>query len=114
VAPSPIPCPANQEIPHELTLSEIQKIVEEFGDCALRARKAGFDGVEVHGAHGYLVAQFMSSYSNKRTDEYGGSLLNRMRFPLEIISNIQAKAGNDFPILFRISGDEFVPGGRTN
>ncbi len=113
VAPSAIPCPANQEIPHELTKDEIRNIVEEFGDCALRAKKAGFDGVEVHGAHGYLIAQFMSPYSNKRTDEYGGSLLNRMRFPLEIISNIRAKAGNDFPILFRISGDEFVPGGRT-
>ena len=113
VAPSAIPCPANQEIPHELTKAEIRNIVEEFGDCALRAKKAGFDGVEVHGAHGYLIAQFMSPYSNKRTDEYGGSLLNRMRFPLEIISNIRAKAGNDFPILFRISGDEFVPGGRT-
>jgi 2,4-dienoyl-CoA reductase-like NADH-dependent reductase (Old Yellow Enzyme family)/thioredoxin reductase len=113
VAPSPIPCPANQEIPHELTVAEIHKIVEEFGDCALRARKAGFDGVEIHGAHGYLIAQFMSPYSNKRTDEYGGSLLNRVRFPLEIISNIRAKAGNDFPIIFRISGDEFVPGGRT-
>ncbi len=113
VAPSAIPCPANQEIPHELTKDEIRNIVEEFGDCALRAKKAGFDGVEVHGAHGYLIAQFMSPYSNKRTDEYGGSLLNRMRFPQEIISNIRAKAGNDFPILFRISGDEFVPGGRT-
>ena len=113
VAPSPIPCPANQEIPHELTKAEIRNIVEEFGDCALRAKKAGFDGVEVHGAHGYLIAQFMSAYSNKRTDEYGGSLLNRIKFPLEIISNIRAKAGNDFPIIFRISGDEFVPGGRT-
>ena len=113
VAPSAIPCPANQEIPHELTKDEIRNIVEEFGDCALRAKKAGFDGVEVHGAHGYLIAQFMSPYSNKRTDEYGGSLLNRMRFPQEIISNIRAKAGNDFPILFRISGDEFVHGGRT-
>ncbi len=80
VAPSPIPCPANQEIPHELTKAEIRNIVEEFGDC---------------------------------TDEYGGSLLNRIKFPLEIISNIRAKAGNDFPIIFRISGDEFVPGGRT-
>ncbi|MBZ4666329.1 FAD-dependent oxidoreductase [Mahella sp.] len=113
VAPSPIPCPANQEIPHELTISEIHDIVNKYGDCALRAKEAGFDGVEVHGAHGYLVAQFMSPYSNKRTDEYGGSLLNRMRFPLEIISNIRAKAGNVFPIIFRISGDEFVPGGRT-
>jgi 2,4-dienoyl-CoA reductase-like NADH-dependent reductase (Old Yellow Enzyme family)/thioredoxin reductase len=113
VAPSPIPCPSNQEIPHELTVKEIKEIVEKFGDCAFRAKKAGFDGVEIHGAHGYLIAQFMSPYSNKRTDEYGGSLYNRMRFPLEIISNIRAKAGNDFPIIFRISANEFVPGGRT-
>lgn len=113
VAPSPIPCPTMQEIPHELTLDEISEIVEKFGDCALRARKTGFDGIEIHGAHGYLIAQFMSPYSNKRTDEYGGCLLSRMRFPSEIISNIRVKAGNDFPILFRISGDEMVPGGRT-
>ncbi|MCR4432289.1 MAG: FAD-dependent oxidoreductase [Tepidanaerobacteraceae bacterium] len=113
VAPSPIPCPVNQEMPHELTVKEIKEVVEKFGDCAYRAKKAGFDGVEVHGAHGYLIAQFMSPYSNKRTDEYGGSLQNRLRFPLEIISNIKAKAGNDFPVIFRISADEFVPGGRT-
>ncbi|MDI3481206.1 MAG: hypothetical protein PWQ97_861 [Tepidanaerobacteraceae bacterium] len=113
VAPSPIPCPVNQEMPHELTVKEIKELVEKFGDCAYRAKKAGFDGVEIHGAHGYLIAQFMSPYSNKRNDEYGGSLQNRLRFPLEIISNIKAKAGNDFPIIFRISADEFVPGGRT-
>ncbi|MGB9867655.1 MAG: FAD-dependent oxidoreductase [Bacillota bacterium] len=113
VAPSPIPCPVNQEIPHELCVSEIKELVEKFGDCANRAKKAGFDGVEVHGAHGYLIAQFMSPYSNKRTDEYGGGLYNRMRFPLEIISNIRAKVGDDFPVIFRISADEFVPGGRT-
>lgn len=113
VAPSPIPCPVNQEMPHELTIEEIQEIVEQFGNTALRAKKAGFDGVEVHGAHGYLIAEFMSLYSNKRTDIYGGSLLNRMRFPLEIIANIKAKAGEDFPIIFRISGDEHVPGGRN-
>ena len=113
MAPSPIPCPRLQEIPHELRVNEIREIVEEFGDCALRVRKAGFDGIEIHGAHGYLIAQFMSPYSNKRIDEYGGNLLNRMRFPLEIVSNIRLKAGSDFPIIFRISGDEMVPGGRT-
>ena len=113
VAPSPIPCPRLQEIPHALSLNEIRDIVEEFGDCSLRARKAGFDGIEIHGAHGYLIAQFMSPYSNKRIDEYGGNLLNRMRFPLEIVSNVRSKAGSDFPIIFRISGDEMVPGGRT-
>ena len=113
VAPSPIPCPRLQEIPHELTMDEIHEIVEEFGDCALRARKAGFDGIEIHGAHGYLIAQFMSPYSNKRIDEYGGNLLNWMRFPLEIVSNIRLKIGSDFPVIFRISGDELVPGGRN-
>jgi len=113
VAPSPIPCPRFQEIPHALRVNEIRDIVEEFGDCALRARKAGFDGIEIHGAHGYLIAQFMSPYSNKRIDDYGGNVLNRMRFPLEIVSNVRSKAGSDFPAIFRISGDEMVPGGRT-
>jgi len=113
VAPSPIPCPTKKEMPHELTICEIQELVEKFGDCAYRAKIAGFDGVEVHGGHGYLVAQFLSAYSNKRGDKYGGSLYNRTRFAREIISNIKSKAGNDFPMVFRISGDEFVPGGRT-
>lgn len=112
-APSPIPCPAMQELPEELKIDEIEKMVEKFGDCALRAKKAGFDGVEIHGAHGYLISQFMSPYSNKRTDKYGGHLLNRMRFPLDIVANVRAKAGKDFGIGFRISSDEFVPGGRT-
>ena len=113
VAPSPIPCPVKMEIPHELSIEEIHDIVERFGDAALRAKKAGYDGVEIHGSHGYLVAQFMSSYSNKRTDQYGGCLSNRLRFPLEIIENIRTKVGPDFPIGFRISADEFVPGGNT-
>jgi 2,4-dienoyl-CoA reductase-like NADH-dependent reductase (Old Yellow Enzyme family)/thioredoxin reductase len=113
VAPSPLPCPFVQEMPRELTAVEIREIVEKFGDCALRAQRAGFDGIEVHGAHGYLIAQFMSPYSNKRVDEYGGSLMNRLRFPLEILANIRLKTGGDFPVMFRISGDEMVPGGRT-
>ncbi len=113
VAPTAIPCPFTLETPHALTLDEIATVVEQFGDCALRAKKAGFDGVEVHGGHGYLIAQFMSSYSNKRFDKYGGNLVNRMRLPLEIIANIRAKCGDDFPIQFRISADEMVPGGRT-
>ena len=100
-------------MPRELTLAEIERIVEQFGDAALRAKKAGFDGVEIHGGHGYLVSEFMSSYSNKRFDRYGGSLRNRARFPLEIVENVRDKCGDDFVIQFRISGDEFVTGGRT-
>ena len=113
LAPSPVPCPTMQELPKELPIDEIEKIVGQFGDTALRAKKAGFDGVEIHGAHGYLVSEFMSPYSNKRTDEYGGHLLNRMRFPLKIVADIRAKCGKDFGVGFRISCDEFVPGGRT-
>lgn len=112
-APSPISCPAMQELPEELDADEIEELVEKFGDCALRAKEAGFDGVEIHGAHGYLIAEFMSPYSNKRADKYGGHLLNRMRFPLGVVANVRAKAGSDFGVGFRISCDEFVPGGRT-
>jgi 2,4-dienoyl-CoA reductase-like NADH-dependent reductase (Old Yellow Enzyme family)/thioredoxin reductase len=112
VSASALPCPAMGEVPHALTREEIQVIVGQFGDTAHRAELAGFDGVEVHGAHGYLIAQFMSNYSNKRTDEYGGTLSNRLRFPLAIIADIKAKCGPDFVVSFRISADEYVIGGR--
>ncbi|MCL2400392.1 MAG: FAD-dependent oxidoreductase [Defluviitaleaceae bacterium] len=112
-APSSIICPFGTEVPVELTVDEIKGLIEDFGDCALRAKKCGFDGVEIHGGHGYLIAQFMSLYSNKRTDQYGGPLQNRLKFPLEIIKNIREKCGKDFIIGFRISGDEFIEGGRT-
>ncbi len=113
VAPSPIACPAIQEMPLELSVPDIQRIVERFGDCALRAKKAGFDGVEIHGAHGYLLSSFMSLHSNKRTDMYGGCLMNRLRLPIEVIQNVRAKVGKDFAVGFRINGDELVVGGRT-
>lgn len=112
VAPSPIPCPVNKELPRELTVAEIQEIVEKFGEGALRAKSAGFDGVEVHGAHGYLAAQFMSSYSNKRLDGYGGDLRGRACFSVELIQKIKEKCGREFPLIFRISGDERVESGR--
>lgn len=112
VAPSPVPCPVNKELPRELTIDEIRALVGKFGDAALRAKQAGFDGVEIHGAHGYLAAQFMSSYSNKRIDAYGGDITGRARFAVELIQDIKRKCGNEFPLLFRISGDERVEGGR--
>jgi 2,4-dienoyl-CoA reductase-like NADH-dependent reductase (Old Yellow Enzyme family) len=113
VSASPIPCPVNREIPRELSTEKVYEIIEKFGDAAVRARDAGFDAIGVQGAHGYLVAQFMSAYSNKRTDEFGGSLHNRMRFPIEIIDNVRRKIGPSFPLMFRISGEEKIPGGRT-
>ena len=113
VSASPIACPVAKETPRELSSEEIYELVEKFGDAAVRARDAGFDVVEIHGAHGYLIAQFMSAYSNKRIDEFGGSFHNRIRFPIEIIHNVRRKIGPSFPVMFRISGEEKVPGGRT-
>lgn len=113
VSASPIPCPLDREMPKELSSAEVYELIEKFGDAAVRARDAGFDAIEIHGAHGYLLAQFMSAYSNKRTDEFGGSLHNRLRFPIEVIHNIRRKIGQPFPLIFRMSAEEKVPGGRT-
>lgn len=110
-APSPIPCPVKKALPHEMTTEEVDEMVEKFGDAALRAKKAGFDGVQIHGAHGYLVCEFASYYSNKRVDKYGGNLVNRMRFPVEIVKNIRKKCGPDFAIDYKISGEERTQGG---
>jgi len=85
--------------------------VESFGDAAARAKEAGFEAVEIHGAHGYLICQFLSGYSNKRDDAYGGILEKRTRFAVEIVRDIRVKTGNYFPIIFRLSADEFVDGG---
>ncbi|QVK19598.1 FAD-dependent oxidoreductase [Mycoplasmatota bacterium] len=111
VAPSPLPDPTINEIPKELSISEIKAIVRQFGEAALRAKKAGFDGVEVHGAHGYLINQFVSPFSNKRTDEYGGNLMARMKLPLDVIADIRSKVGENFPLIYRMSANEFVEGG---
>lgn len=111
VAPSALREPSMKETPRELSVKEIHELVERFGDCAKRAKEAGFDAVEVHGAHGYLVGAFASPFSNKRTDEYGGTIRNRARFGMEIIRNIKEKCGEDYPVLYRISSVEYVPGG---
>lgn len=112
LAPSRVPCPANQSMPHEMTTEEVFQMTGTFGDAALRGKMAGFDAVELHASHGYLVAQFLSGHANKRTDEFGGSLYNRMRFLRLIIRDIRGKAGADFPIIVRISGTEMITGGR--
>jgi 2,4-dienoyl-CoA reductase-like NADH-dependent reductase (Old Yellow Enzyme family)/thioredoxin reductase len=100
-------------VPRALDKDDIKKWVEKYVMTAMRAKKVGYDMVEIHGAHGYLLNQFISPFMNKRTDEYGGPLENRMRFPLEIISAVRDVVGRNFPIGFRISADEFVPGGIT-
>lgn len=113
VAPSAVACPLMDCTPREMTVKEIWETIDEFGDAAVRAKKAGFDGVEIHGAHGYLIAQFMSTHANKRFDEFGGNFMGRMKFPVEIFKNVRKKCGEDFPMLFRFGYDEKVNGGRT-
>ncbi|HPZ11476.1 MAG TPA: FAD-dependent oxidoreductase [Bacillota bacterium] len=113
VAPSEIPCPICRDMPRSLTIEEIKGIVEAFGHAARRAREAGFDAVEIHGTHGYLINQFLSPYSNKRTDEYGGSPAGRRRFPIEVYDAVRAAVGGDFPVIFRMNADEGVEGGIT-
>jgi 2,4-dienoyl-CoA reductase-like NADH-dependent reductase (Old Yellow Enzyme family)/thioredoxin reductase len=111
VSPSAIPCPVMQEMPKVLTVKEIRRIVKAYGDAARRSKAAGMDFVEIHGAHGYLITQFLSPYSNKRTDAYGGSSKKRMRFMKEVYAAVRKAVGEDYPIVVRLSGDEFVPGG---
>lgn len=110
-APSPIPCYPGGEVPEELTLDGIERIVEAHVMAALRAKRAGFDSVDIHAAHGYLIPSFFSPLSNKRKDDYGGSLENRARIAVDIIRGIRAVVGDDFPITMKISGDEYAKGG---
>lgn len=113
VAPSPIPCPVKQEEPEPLSKEKIKEIENAFGKAAARAKKAGFDLVEIHGAHGYLLNQFLSPYSNKREDEYGGAFENRKRFPLEVVREVKNNTGDDFTVTYRLTSEEFVENGLT-
>ena len=130
VAPSPIPgllsivpSPETDEggpgaspikgntIPIEATGEDIHRIIQAFAEAARRIRDAGFDAVEIHAGHGYLISQFLSPLANRRTDQYGGNTENRARFACEIIEAVKKKVGRDFPVIFRFSGSDFIPGG---
>ncbi len=111
--PSPIPCSVMREIPKEMELEDIKEVVKNFGIVAHNLLEGGVDGLTLHGGHGYLICQFLSSFSNKRTDAYGGELTNRMRFLLEIVDEIRKVNGDDFPLGIRISADEFIKEGLT-
>ena len=110
VAPSPIPR-LNGETPKELSREEIEDLIQAFILAARRAKMAGFDGVMIHMVHGYLLQQFLSPFSNTRTDRYGGDLEGRARFPLEVVRGVRREVGNDYPITCRLCGDEFLKGG---
>ncbi len=113
VAPSAIPDPTVNEVPRELSAKEIGVMVSDYAAAAARAKKAGFDFVEIHGAHGYLITQFLSPFSNQRKDKYGGSQTKRQTFMLEVYHAVRNKVGLDFPVIVRLSGDELVDGGLT-
>lgn len=111
VAPSKIPYKDSERVPHELSEQEIKDIVQAFKDAAERALDAGFDLIEIQGAHGYLIHQFLSPLSNQRSDQYGGSFENRIRFLLEIVDQIIPILDQDHPLLVRLSADEYAPQG---
>lgn len=97
--------------PREMSLDDIQMIIKAFGDGAIRAKAAGADAVEIHAAHGYLLTQFLSVHANHRMDEYGGSFKERARFVIEVVAEVRKRVGPDFPILVRISAEEFIKNG---
>ncbi|MBW1769137.1 MAG: NADH:flavin oxidoreductase, partial [Deltaproteobacteria bacterium] len=102
------------EVPRALKLEEIPAVQDEFSEAAIRAKKAGFDAVEILGSAGYLISQFLSPLTNLREDKYGGSFENRMRFGLEVVEKVRMAVGADYPILIRLAGNDFMEGGNTN
>ena len=108
-AASEVPVAPGGPSAHKMTVEEIKIVEQRFIDAAVRAQKAGFDGVELAGSHGYLLHQFLSPYYNDRTDEYGGSIENCLRIYTEIVQGIKARLGRDFPVSVRFCGDEFTP-----
>lgn len=111
IAPSAIACPRSGGVPHELTTREVREIIEIYVMCAVHCMEAGMDGVEIHGAQGHLIQQFVSPFSNRRNDEYGGSLENRLRFPREILSGVRQRLGKRAVVGYRMGVEEFTDGG---
>ncbi|WP_431475470.1 FAD-dependent oxidoreductase [Massilia eburnea] len=113
VGPSAIKAPINQFTPHELSTEEVAATIEDYAQCAVLAREAGYDGVEIMGSEGYLINEFIAARTNQRTDEWGGSYENRMRFPVEIVRRVRERVGQDFIIIYRLSMLDLVEGGSS-
>jgi 2,4-dienoyl-CoA reductase-like NADH-dependent reductase (Old Yellow Enzyme family) len=111
IAPSAIACPRSGGVPHELTTREVQETIETYITCAVHCIEAGMDGVEIHGAQGHLIQQFVSPFSNRRDDAYGGSLENRLRFPREILAGVRQRVGKRAIVGYRMGVEEFTDGG---
>ena len=114
IAPSAIPSKLTGETPREMTGEDIEEVKEAYAQSARRAKEAGFDLIEILACTGYLISQFLSPLTNKRTDEYGGAIENRMRFGLEVIRKVREAVGDDVPLSLRIAGNDFMEGGQTN
>ncbi len=113
VGPSAVVNPRGTEIPKELTKNDIKEIIQNFKDAARRVKDAGFDGVEIHSAHGYILNQFYSPLTNKRNDEYGGNVLGRIKIHLEVIKAVKEAVGEDFPVLLRLGACDYAKGGNS-
>lgn len=111
IAPSAVQAEQFPGIPQEMSLEQIESVITAFGEAACRAKHAGMDGVQLHGAHGYMINQFLSPHLNKRTDEYGGGIENRTRFALRVYKTVRAEVGPDFPILIKLNAADYVEGG---
>ena len=113
VGPSVVPNPRKETVPRELAVEEIDDLIRSFQAAARRTKEAGFDGVEIHSAHGYLLNQFFSPLTNKRNDQYGGAVTDRIKIHLQIIEAVKEVVGDDFPVLIRLGASDFKPGGTT-
>ena len=109
--PSAVPDPLTGNIPMEMTQQEIFRLVEAYAAAASRAQRAGFAGIQLHGAHGYGINQFLSAAWNQRSDKYGGSISGRYRFLGEVLEGVRGAVGKDYPVFIKLSGDDFSPGG---
>lgn len=113
LGPSAVEDRTYRTTPRQMTVEDIERVIEAFGQAARRGVQAGFDAIELHGAHGYLLNQFMSPYTNRREDRYGGSVENRSRFICDAYERVREAVGPDFPVLIKINCDDFIDGGAT-
>jgi 2,4-dienoyl-CoA reductase-like NADH-dependent reductase (Old Yellow Enzyme family) len=111
LAPSPVELSGSGVVPREMTVQEIREIVEKFAQACRRVKEAGFDAVQLHGGHGYMISNFISPYTNQRADEYGGDTARRARFIVDIVGRARRLVGDDYPIMIKMNCDDFVPGG---
>jgi 2,4-dienoyl-CoA reductase-like NADH-dependent reductase (Old Yellow Enzyme family) len=111
IGPSPIKSAMGDTICNEMSIAEIKKTITAFADAAVRCKKAGFDGIQIHAAHGYLLSQFLSPFFNKRIDEYGGDIVGRSTIVIEVLQQIKEKCGADYPVMIKINSNDFIDGG---